>query len=218
MTMGLFTVIFGLLIKVDTNGAPYPIFSFAALLPWQLFAFALSHSSNSLISEKNMVTKIYFPRILVPFASVVAGLLDFVISFVILAVMLVIFQVPITLRILTLPLFILLALMSAMAVGLWLSALIVKYRDFQYVIPFLTQFWMYATPIAYATTLIPERWRVFYSLNPMVGVVEGFRWALLDSTVLDVPSMLISVAAVAVLFIGGLIYYRRMEDSFADVI
>jgi lipopolysaccharide transport system permease protein len=218
LTMGLFNVIFGMLMNVDTNGAPYPIFSFVALLPWQLFSFALSHASNSLINEKNMVTKIYFPRILVPFASVMAGLLDFVISFVILLVLLAIYGTPITLRILTLPLFIVLALMSAMAVGLWLSALIVKYRDFQYVIPFMTQFWMYATPIAYASTLIPERWRVLYSLNPMVGVVEGFRWALLDSTVLDVTSMLISVAAVIVLFVGGLIYYRRMEDSFADVI
>jgi lipopolysaccharide transport system permease protein len=218
MTMGLFTVIFGMLIKVNTNGAPYPVFAFAALLPWQLFAFALAHASNSLINEKNMVTKVYFPRILVPFASVMAGFVDFVISFVILLTMLVIYRIPITSRIFTLPLFILLTLVSAMSVGLWLSALIVKYRDFQYVIPFLTQFWMYATPIAYASSLIPEQWRSFYALNPMVGVVEGFRWALIGSANLDLTSLLVSTGAILVIFIGGLLYYRRMEDSFADVI
>ena len=157
LTMALFSIIFGMLLKVDTEGAPYPIFAFAALLPWQLFAFALMHASNSLVNDRNLVTKVYFPRLLVPLASVLAGLADFLISFFILIGMLILYGVPVTNRILSLPAFVLLALASALAVGIWLSALIVKYRDFRYVIPFLTQFWMYATPIAYASSLIPER-------------------------------------------------------------
>jgi lipopolysaccharide transport system permease protein len=218
LTMALFSVIFGMLIQVDTGGAPYPIFAFTALLPWQLFSFALMHASNSLVNDKNLVTKIYFPRLLVPLSSVVAGLADFGISFFILIGMLFLYDIPITNRILSLPAFILLALASALAVGVWLSALIVKYRDFRYVIPFLTQFWMYATPIAYAISLIPERWRALYALNPMVGVVEGFRWALLGKADLDLVPTLISTGVVIVLMIGGLLYFRRMEDNFADVI
>jgi lipopolysaccharide transport system permease protein len=218
LTMALFSIIFGLFLKVNTGGAPYPIFAFAALLPWQLFAFALMHASNSLVNDKNLVTKIYFPRIIVPLASVVTGLADFVVSLFILIGMLFIYEIPITNRILILPLFVFMALSSALAVGIWLSALLVKYRDFRYVIPFLTQFWMYATPIAYASSLVPARWRTIYALNPMVGVVEGFRWAFLGNIDLDITSLLISTSVVIVLFIGGLLYFQRMEDTFADVI
>jgi ABC-type polysaccharide/polyol phosphate export systems, permease component len=218
LTMALFNIIFGLLLHVETSGAPYPIFVFAALLPWQLFAFALTNASESLINDKNLVSKVYFPRTIVPLSSVVAGLADFAVSFVILIIMLFFFRISISYRILILPLFILLALASALAVGIWLSALIVKYRDFRYIIPFLTQFWMYATPIAYASSLIPAQWQAVYALNPMVGVVEGFRWALLGNVNLDFASLLISTSVVIVLFVGGLIYFRSMEDYFADVI
>ena len=218
MTMALFSVIFGALLKVNTDGAPYPIFSFAALLPWQLFAYALTNASNSVVNEKNLVTKIYFPRIIVPFASVVAGLADFVIAFGLLIGLLIFYRIPITVRILMLPLFTLLALTSALAVGILLSALIVKYRDFRYIVPFLTQFWMYATPIAYSSSLIPERWRSFYALNPMVGVVEGFRWALLGGDNVDMNIFLVSTGVVVLLLIGSLFYFRRAEASFADMI
>jgi lipopolysaccharide transport system permease protein len=218
LTMALFSIIFGMLIKVNTEGAPYPIFALAALLPWQLFAFALTHASNSLVDEKNLVTKVYFPRIIVPLSSIAAGLADFLIAFVILIGMLLIYNISVSYLILTLPLFVLLAMASALAVGIWLSALIVKYRDFRYVIPFLTQFWMYATPIAYPSTLIPEQWRPLYALNPMVGVVEGFRWALLRDVTLDVTSLLVSTAVVIVLLISGLLYFRHTADFFADVI
>ena len=218
LTMILFSVIFGMLIKVDSEGAPYPIFAFTALLPWQLFAFALMHASNSLVNDKNLVTKVYFPRIIVPLSSVAAGLVDFAISFLILIGMMLFYKIPLTGRVLSLPLFTILALTSALAVGLWLSALIVKYRDFRYVIPFLTQFWMYATPIAYASSLIPAGWRSLYAVNPMVGVVEGFRWALLGTVDLDLLSTLISTGGVVVLLITGMLYFRRVEDAFADVI
>jgi lipopolysaccharide transport system permease protein len=218
LTMGLFSIIFGLLIRVDTGGAPYPVFALTALLPWQLFAFSLMHASNSLVDDKNLITKVYFPRIIVPLSSVAAGLADFAISFVILIAMLLFYNISFSIRILTLPLFVIFALATALAIGIWLSALIVKYRDFRYVIPFLTQFWMYATPIAYGISLIPEQWRALYGLNPMVGVVEGFRWALLGNTALDVPSLLVSATVVATLFISGLLYFRHVEDSFADVI
>ena len=218
LTMALFNIIFGTLLQVETSGVPYPLFAFAALLPWQLFAFALTHASESLVNDKNLVTKVYFPRIIVPLSSVVAGLADFAISFMILIGMLFLYRIPLSSRMLVLPVFVFLALLSALSIGIWLSALIVKYRDFRYVVPFLTQFWMYATPIAYASTLIPAQWRALYALNPMVGVVEGFRWALLEGVGLDLTSLLISTGVVIVLFIGGLMYFRRMEDSFADVI
>ncbi len=217
-TMLLFSFIFGRLLHVQTGDVPYPIFSYTALLPWQLFAFSLTNSSNSLVNDKNLISKIYFPRLIVPLSSVVAGLADFSIAFLLLLGMMVFYGIPITLRVLYLPLFVFFVLLSALAVGIWLSALMVKYRDFRYVIPFLTQLWMYATPIAYAVTLIPEKWRAIYALNPMVGVVEGFRWALLGSQFLDVPVMLVSFVVMLVLLISGLVYFRRVEDVFADVI
>jgi lipopolysaccharide transport system permease protein len=189
-----------------------------ALLPWQLFAFALSQSSNSLVGNQNLISKVYFPRLVIPFSSVLAGVVDFAISFVVMIGLLLYFGIGLTPALLLLPIFLLLALICAIAVGLWLSALNVKYRDIRYVVPFLTQFWMYATPIAYSSSLIPEKWHWLYSLNPMVGVVEGFRLSLLGKSSLDVFSLCISAFMVLVLLIGGLYYFKRMETSFADII
>jgi lipopolysaccharide transport system permease protein len=217
LTMVIFSVIFGQLAKLPSEGIPYPIFTYTALLPWQLFAFALANSSNSLVGNQNLVSKVYFPRLVIPLASVLPGLVDFAVSFVVLVGMMVFYQVPLTARVLTLPLFLLLALISALGIGIWLSALNVEYRDIRYVVPFLTLFWQYATPVAYSSTLIPERWRVLYGLNPMTGVVEGFRWALLGNG--QVGGLLwASVIVTLALFVSGLAYFRRMEATFADVI
>jgi len=218
LTMVIFSIVFGGLAKLPSEGIPYPIFTFTALLPWQLFAFALAESSNSLVGSQNLVSKVYFPRLVVPFSSVLAGVLDFAIAFVVLMGMMVFYHIRLTSLALLLPLFLLLTLASALAVGLWLSALNVKYRDIRYVVPFLTQFWMYATPIAYSSSLIPEKWRWLYSLNPMTGVVEGFRLAILGKSSLDLFSLGISASVVVLLLIGGLYYFKRMESSFADII
>jgi lipopolysaccharide transport system permease protein len=218
LTMFLFSLIFGKLAGLPSEGVPYPIFTYTALLPWQLFAYALTMSSTSLVTDQSLITKVYFPRLVIPISSVIAGLLDFGLSLLVLLTMLVLYRIPLTARLLMLPLLVVLALLSAIAVGLWLAALNVQYRDVRYTLPFLTQFWMYATPIAYSITLIPERWRIIYSLNPMVGVVEGFRWAILGSSYSVGPVILVSSAVVLALLLGGLVYFKRMEDSFADVI
>jgi lipopolysaccharide transport system permease protein len=217
LTMLVFSIIFGQLAKLPSEGIPYPIFTYTALLPWQLFAFALVNSSNSLVGSQNLVSKVYFPRLVIPIASVLPGLVDFAISFVVLIGMMVFYRVPLTTRILALPLLLLLALASALAVGVWLSALNVQYRDVRYVVPFLTLFWQYATPVAYSSSLIPAKWRLLYGLNPMTGVVEGFRWALLGKG--EVGALIwISVCIVLAMLWGGAAYFRRMEASFADVI
>jgi lipopolysaccharide transport system permease protein len=218
LTMIVFSIIFGGLAKLPSNGIPYPIFTFTALLPWQLFAFALTQSSNSLVGSQNLISKVYFPRLVVPFSSVLAGVVDFGIAFIVLIAMMIYFGIEITSTVLLLPVFLILALTSALAIGLWLSALNVKYRDIRYVIPFLTQFWMYATPIAYSSSLIPEKWHWLYSLNPMTGVVEGFRFAILGKSSLDVLSLCISAGMVIALLIAGLYYFKRMESSFADIL
>jgi lipopolysaccharide transport system permease protein len=218
LTMVIFSVIFGELAKLPSQGFPYPVFTFTALLPWQLFAFALTSSSNSVIENQQLITKVYFPRLIIPISSVIAGLVDFLIAFIILICMMLFYGIAPTAAIIFLPLFLVLALASATGVGLWLSALNVEYRDIRYVVPFLTTFWMYATPIAYSSELIPEKWRWLFSLNPMTGVVEGFRWALLGKSALDMPSLLISAVAVGMIFVTGLYYFKRMESNFADVI
>ena len=218
MTMVVFSVIFGRLAKLPSDGIPYPIFTFAALLPWQLFSFALTNSSNSLITNQNLISKVYFPRLIIPLAATLAGVMDFVVSFFVLLGMMMYYRVIPTTNIIYLPLFFLLALFSALAVGNWLSALSVRFRDVRYIVPFLTQFWMYATPIAYTSSLIPERWRVFYGLNPMTGVVEGFRWALLGNQLANISVIWVSAFVVVALFFSGLYYFRRMENDFADVI
>jgi lipopolysaccharide transport system permease protein len=218
LSMALFSLIFGRFLGLPSGGVPYPIFTYTGLLPWQLFAFALAHSSESLVADRNLITKVYFPRLIVPLSSVAAGLMDFAISSVILLAMMLIYRIPITSRILALPLFVLLALLTAMGVGLWFSALNVKYRDVRYTLPFLTQFWFYATPIAYSIEIVPPQWRFLYSLNPMTGVVEGFRWALLGTDYTVGPVVLISSVMVILIFLGGLVYFKRMEDQFADLI
>ncbi|GAB4184604.1 MAG: ABC transporter permease [Roseiflexaceae bacterium] len=217
VTMLVFSLIFGGLAKIDSNGIPYPIFTFAGLLPWQLFSLALTNTSNSLVNSANLIRKVYFPRLAVPIASVLAGLVDFGIGFIVLIGMMLYFQIIPTIAILMLPLFILLTLITVMGIGLWLSALNVQYRDIRYVVPFLTQLWMFATPVVYPSSLVQEPWRTIYGLNPMAGVVEGFRWALLGSAP---PSNLILVSAVVsvVILISGLFYFRRVERGFADVV
>ena len=217
LTMIIFSVIFGQLAKLPSDGIPYPIFTYVALLPWQLFSFSLTNSSNSLVASEKLISKVYFPRLVIPIASVLPALVDFAISFLVLIGMLIYYQIPLTARILTLPLFLLLAVMSALAVGLWLSALNVEYRDIRYVVPFMTLFWQYATPVAYSASLIPEKWRLLYGLNPMTGVVEGFRWALLGSGRVD-GMVWVSIVIIIVILISGLAYFKRMEATFADVI
>jgi lipopolysaccharide transport system permease protein len=215
--MVVFSLFFGRLAKIPSDGIPYPIFTFCALLPWQLFAHALTESSNSLVANERLITKVYFPRLVVPMAAVLGGLVDFAVAFVILLAMMFYYGIVPTWAIVTLPAFILLAIMTALGVGLWLSALNVQYRDVRYTINFLIQFWLFATPVAYPSSIVPERWRVLYGLNPMAGVVEGFRWALLGNK--PPGAMLaVSVAVVIAILIGGLYYFRRMEQQFADVV
>ncbi len=221
--MVIFTVIFGRLMgtKTDANIPQdwYPIFSFAAILPWQLFQGALQRAGISLVGNANLLTKIYFPRLIIPFAAVAAGLVDFIFSFLVLAGLMVYFRVPFTWNMLWLPALVLLALAAALAVGLWLSALNVQYRDVQHMIPFLLQAWMYASPVVYSIDIIPTEgpWRLIYGLNPMTGVIQGFRWALLGGQPPD-RLMLVSVLMVIALLISGLYYFRKMEHSFADMV
>lgn len=217
LTMAIFSLIFGQLAKLPSDGIPYPIFTFTALLPWQLFAFSLTNASSSLVSSEKLISKVYFPRLVIPIASVLPGLVDFAISFLVLMGMMIYYQIPLSLRLLSLPFFLVLAVTSALAVGLWLSALNVEYRDIRYVVPFLTLFWQYATPVAYSASLIPEKWRLLYGLNPMTGVVEGFRWALLGSG--QVSGLIwVSTTIIILFFFSGLAYFKRMEATFADVI
>jgi lipopolysaccharide transport system permease protein len=214
--MVVFSLFFGKLGGIPSDGLPYPVFVFCALLPWQLFAFALSESSNSLVSNQNLITKVYFPRLVVPISAVLGGLIDFCIAFVILLGMMAYFGIVPGAAVLALPLFVLLAVATALGVGLWLSALNVQYRDVRYTIGFLTQFWLFATPVAYPSSIIPGRWRWLYGLNPMAGVVEGFRWALLGKAEAPGPLLAVSVGVVVLIFVSGLYYFRRMEETFAD--
>ena len=217
LTMIVFSVVFGRFGKIPSDGRPYPIFAFVALLPWQLFDYALNHSSQSLVTEARLITKVYFPRLIIPIASVLAGLVDFAIAFGVLLLLFLAYGVTLTWNILWLPLFLLLAIGSALAVGLWLSALNVVYRDVRYTVPFLAQLWMFLSPVAYPSSLIPPSWQWLYGLNPMVGVIEGFRWALLGSSP-PAATMAISVLLTALFCIGGLYYFRSMERQFADLI
>jgi lipopolysaccharide transport system permease protein len=218
MTMVVFSIFFGRLAKVPSDGVPYPVFAFAALLPWQLFAFSLTESSNSLVGSQNLITKVYFPRLVIPLSSVLAGIVDFAIAFVVLLGLMFWYGIRPTTAVVWLPLFVLLALATALSVGLWLSALNVKYRDVRYTIPFLTQFWMFATPVAYSSRLVPQPWRAWFGLNPMAGVVEGFRWALLGKSESPGGLIWVSVIAVLLLLTGGLFYFRRTESTFADLV
>jgi lipopolysaccharide transport system permease protein len=217
-TMVVFSLFFGRLAKVPSDGVPYPIFSLAALVPWTFFANGLTQSSNSLVGNANLITKVYFPRLTIPIASMVSGIVDFMVAFVLLLGMMIYYGIVPSLNVLWLPFFLLLALVTSLGVGLWLSALNVEYRDVRYVVPFITQFWLFVTPIAYPSSLLNEPWRTLYGLNPMVGVVEGFRWALLRTN--TAPDAIIGVSSIAslIILITGAFYFRRMEKTFADIV
>lgn len=218
-TMVVFSLFFGHLAKVPSDGLPYPLFSYAALVPWMFFANGLSQSSNSLVGNARLISKVYFPRLIVPLSSVLSGLLDFAIAFAVLIGMMCWYGVsPSLLPLSTLPLLLLLALITSVGVGLWLSAMNVHYRDIRYAVPFLVQLWMFATPVAYPSSLLGEPWRTLYGLNPMVGVIEGFRWALLGTNTAPGPMILISAIVSVILLISGAFYFRRMERTFADVV
>jgi lipopolysaccharide transport system permease protein len=217
-TMVIFSLFFGRLAKVPSDDLPYPIFSYAALVPWTFFANALTQASNSLVVGANMIKKIYFPRLTMPIATVLAGVVDFVLAFVVLMGMMLFYGLTPTINVLWLPAFLLMALVTSLGVGLWLSALNVQFRDVRYAVPFLTQAWLFATPIAYPSSLLPEFWRPFYGLNPMVGVVEGFRWALLGTDTAPGPIVAVSAFMALVFLVSGAFYFRRMEKSFADVV
>lgn len=217
LTMIVFSVFFGKLAKMDSEGVPYPIFSYTALLPWQFFEQSIQNSANSLVTNANMITKVFFPRLFVPISSVLSSLIDFFIAFTVLIGMMIFYKVQPTAGIVWLPVFLLLAFITSMGVSFWLSAMNVKYRDVRYIVPFLTRFWFFGTPITYSSKLLSEPWRTLYGLNPMVGVVEGFRWALLG-TAPPQSTILLSAGIALLIFFSGLIYFNRVEKTFADVI
>jgi lipopolysaccharide transport system permease protein len=218
MTMVVFSIFFGKLGKLSSDGIPYPIFSFAALVPWTLFANGLTQATGSLVSSSNLIKKVYFPRLIIPIATVLAGVIDFLLAFAVLLALMVFYGITPTINTLWLPVFLLMTIITTLAVSLWLSALNVEYRDVRYVIPFLTQIWLFATPIAYSSSLLSEPWRTVYGLNPMVGVVEGFRWALLGTNTQPGTMALVSGAAAIIMLVTGAFYFRRLEKTFADLI
>jgi lipopolysaccharide transport system permease protein len=218
LSMVVFSIFFGGLLNVPSEGVPYPIFSYAALLPWGMFSKALNDTGRSLVSNRAMLTKIYFPRMVIPLASVFSGLVDFLIAFLVMLGLMFYYRIPPTSNVWTLPLFLLLAVVTALGVGLWLSSMNVLYRDIGYMIPYLTNLWFYLTPIVYPASKVPEQWQFIYALNPMVGVVEGFRWALLDTSEAPGPMILVSALIALVIFITGMFYFRRMEKTFADMV
>lgn len=218
LTMGVFSVVFGWLAQMPSDGAPYPIFAYAALLPWNLFAHALGQTAGGVVSSQYLVQRVYFPRLVLPLAGVLGGLIDFAVAFVVLVGMLVYYgRVP-SLAVLTLPLFLLFAIATALAVGLWLSVINVRYRDVRYVMGFVTQFWLFATPVAYPVSLVPEAWRWVLGLNPMAGVVEGFRWALLGTAAPSAGVMAVSAVVVAGLLVGGVVVFHRASRTLADLV
>jgi lipopolysaccharide transport system permease protein len=218
MTMVVFSLFFGKLAKMPSDGIPYPLFAFAALVPWTFFANGLAQSSNSLVQNSSMLQKIYFPRLIMPISTIVSGAIDFVVAFVVLLLMMGYYGIAPTANIVWMPFLLLLEVVAALGIGLWLSALNVQFRDVRYVVPFLTQFWLFATPIAYPSSLLAEPWRTVYGLNPMVGVVEGFRWALLGTETAPGPMVVVSALVSLALLTTGLYYFRRMEKTFADTV
>jgi lipopolysaccharide transport system permease protein len=225
LSMVVFTIFFGRLAKIPSDNVPYPIWSYTALLPWTLFTNAITSAGRSMVAHRTMVTKIYFPRLIIPIASVLSGVVDFAIALLVLVGMMIYYNsgqgyhvTPSLAVVWTLPLFLVLTLVTALGVGLWLAALNVIYRDINYILPFLTQFWMFITPIVYPSSMISEKWRLVYALNPMAGVVEGFRWALLGTNTSPGPMLAVSTTIAIVFLISGLFYFRRMEHTFADMI
>ena len=217
-TMVVFSLFFGRLAGVPSDGVPYPVFSFAALVPWTFFAQGLTQSANSLVANQDLITKVYFPRLAIPIATVLAGVVDFAIAFLVLLGIMLFYGIVPSARVLWLAPLLLLAFATALGVGLWLSALNVRYRDVRYVVPFLAQLWLFATPIAYPSSLLAQPWRTVYGINPMAGVVEGFRWALLGTDTAPGPILAASAAAAFALLVSGALYFRRMEKTFADLV
>jgi lipopolysaccharide transport system permease protein len=218
LSMVVFSVLFGQLLGMPSDDVPYPVFSYTALLPWGVFSKALNDAGRSLVTNRAMITKIYFPRLVIPLASVLSGVVDFLIAFIVLLGMMWYYGISPTANIWALPFLLLLALATALGVGLWLSAMNVLYRDIGYVIPFLTQLWFYLTPIVYPTSKIPGGWQLVYAMNPLVGVVEGFRWALLDTSNAPGPMILVSSVIAILVLVSGMFYFRRMERTFADMV
>jgi lipopolysaccharide transport system permease protein len=218
VSMAIFTVLFGILLQVDSGNVPYPVFAFTALLPWNYFAGSLTKVSQSLVGNANLITKVYFPRLIIPFSSVLSGLVDLGIAFGVLVVLMIAFRITPTWAVLLLPLFVLLALVTALGFGLWLGALNVRYRDVNYLVPFLVQIWMYLTPVVYGSSLLPERYRWLLGLNPMTGVVEGFRWALLGQPPSGGLFVGVSVGIALVVLVSGLFFFRTTEKTFADIV
>ncbi|HEY69434.1 MAG TPA: ABC transporter permease [Anaerolineae bacterium] len=217
-TMVIFSIFFGALAQIPSDGIPYPIFSYAALVPWTFFANGLRHASASLVGSASLINKVYFPRLVIPISTVFAGIVDFLLAFAVLLLMMWFYGMMPSLAVLWLPLLLLLALVTSLGVGLWLTAMNVQFRDIAYVVPFLVQAWMFATPIAYPSSLLTEPWRTLYGINPMVGVIEGFRWALLGTDTAPGPVIFVSAFVAFLLLVSGLFYFRRMERSFADVV
>ena len=218
MTMVVFSLFFGKLAHIPSSGLPYPIFYFSALLPWMYFAAALQNATNTVVEHQHVITKVYFPRLVLPSSAVLSGLVDFAVSFVVLLAMMLYYRIAPTPAILLVPVFLLLAVVTALGAGLWLAALNALYRDVRYVVPFLIQFWLFASPVAYPSSLVPERWRWLYGLNPMAGVIEGFRWAITGHGQPPGVMMLGSAAVVAILLFGGLVFFNKMETTIADVV
>jgi len=219
LTMLVFTIIFGKLAKLPSGGAPYPIMVFAAMLPWQFFATSFTGAGNSLISNANMISKVYFPRLVMPASSVIVNFFDFLISFVILLFLMLWYGFIPELRIITLPLFVIMAFAASLAAGIWIAALNVRYRDFRYIIPFIVQFGLYISPVGFNSSIVPDKWLLLYSLNPMVGVIDGFRWAILENKYqLYLPGFLLSLSLITIILTTGIIYFRKTEKTFADVI
>lgn len=217
-SMVVFSLFFGKLAKVPSDGIPYPIFSFTALVPWTFFSAGLTQASNSLVGSSHLITKVYFPRLIIPVATVMAGIVDFALAFLILLGMMVYYGIYPGINIVWLPAFLLLSFVTSLGVGLWLSALNVQYRDIRYIVPFISQLWLFATPIAYPSSLLPQPWRTLYGLNPMAGVVEGFRWALLHTNQAPSPIIAASSLAALIILVGGAFYFRRTEKNFADLV
>ncbi|MCX6050062.1 MAG: ABC transporter permease [Chloroflexi bacterium] len=217
-SMVVFSLFFGSLAKIPSDSIPYPLFSYAALVPWTFFANGLSESANSLVGNANLLKKIYFPRLIIPISAVISGVIDFSLAFLVLLGMMLYYHILPTANIFWLPLLALLAFITALGVGLWLSGLNVQFRDVRYIVPFLVQFWLFATPIVYPSSLIPEKWRLLYAINPMVGVVEGFRWSLLGADTAPGPMILVSALAAVALLVSGAFYFRRLEKTFADIV
>lgn len=216
--MVVFSLLFGGLLNAPSQGIPYPIFTYAALLPWQLFATGIQSSVSSLVNDRAVITKVYYPRIISPCAGVLSGIVEFAVAFIILIGMMFYFKIVPTIAILTLPLLLIILLATVLSISLWLSALNALYRDIQYTIPFLVQIWLFVTPVAYSSGLIPDRWQILYSVNPMAGVIEGFRWALLGTQIPSWPNLLMSLIVVLALLVTGVFFFKRVEKTFADVL